>query len=295
MEHFLMFKKMTNTKELYTNLKPFLDSIDYSVSGEAFSLLKNDEYDLLVTLPVPQNLSKYYESASYISHSNSSKTLIDKIYQRVRKFTLQKKVKLINSFQTEDKTLLDLGCGTGDFLHQAQRDGWTVTGIEPNEGARNLATQKGVSVFVDLFEIKKRTYDVISLWHVLEHVEDLDSYLNQLQKLLKPKGVLIVAVPNYKSYDARHYKKYWAAFDVPRHLWHFSQQSLKKLFFEKKMQIVKTLPMKFDAYYVSLLSEKYKSSKSNFLKAFSIGFISNLKARSSSEYSSLIYLIKNDK
>ncbi|GGG93390.1 methyltransferase [Polaribacter pacificus] len=286
---------MTSTEELYNNLEPYLDCTDYSVSNEPFSLLINKEFNLLVTQPVPEQLSKYYESPAYISHSNTSKTIVDKIYQGVRKFTLQKKVKLINSFNSSTKLLLDVGCGTGDFLKQANENGWSVTGVEPNLGARNLASSKGISVFEDLTALENQQYDVISLWHVLEHVEQLDEYLNQIKKLLKEDGVLIIAVPNFNSYDAEYYKNFWAAYDVPRHVWHFSQQAISKLMKERAMSVFKILPMKFDSYYVSLLSEKYKNSKNNFIKAFYIGFVSNIKARKSSEYSSLIYLIKKDK
>ena len=144
----------------------------------------------------------------------------------------------------------------------------------------------------ELFQLEPAKYEVITLWHVLEHVPNLQEYISELKKLLKPNGVLIVAVPNFKSYDAEYYNEFWAAFDVPRHLWHFSKKSIDLLFSKHGMSVSKTLPMKFDSFYVSMLSEKYKTGKSNILRAFWIGLKSNIKAMSNNEYSSLIYVIK---
>ena len=285
---------MTKEKDFYKNLTPVFSCIDYTVSQESYELLKNNSYDMLVTLPIPVDLENYYKSEEYISHTNSKKSFFDKIYQLVRNYTLQKKVALINSFNTEEKSILDVGAGTGDFLFACKKNNWNVFGIEPNEGARKIALEKEIALEQDLFSLPENRFDVITLWHVLEHVTNLDAYILQLKKLLKPNGVLVIAVPNFKSYDAKYYKEFWAAYDVPRHLWHFSQTAIKKLFSEASMKVVKTKPMKFDSYYVSLLSEKYKTKKRNPIKAFYIGFLSNLKARRSSEYSSLIYILKND-
>ncbi len=284
---------MEQKKNLYEELIPLMRCKDYTVSQELYELLKNKKYQMLVTFPVPSNLENYYKSEDYISHTNSKKSFLDKIYQRVRKHTLQKKVLLINSFDTEEKSILDVGAGTGDFLDNCRTSGWEILGIEPNKDARKISLEKGIKLEKNLFSINSKKFDVISLWHVLEHIANLQEYIKKLKTLLKPNGVLIIAVPNYKSYDAIYYKKYWAAFDVPRHLWHFSQFSIRKLFNEIDMKITAIKPMKFDSYYVSLLSEKNKSGFINPLRAFYVGFSSNLKAKRTSEYSSLIYIIKN--
>lgn len=284
---------MKNEKDLYKGLIPYINCIDYTVSKESYEVLLNPDYDMMVTLPVPLDIENYYKSEDYISHTNSTKSFTDKIYQRVRKFTLQKKLNLVNSFQNVEKKILDVGSGTGDFLYTCNKAGWSVFGIEPSSEARKIASEKGIEVLDEIKSLKEKDFDVITLWHVLEHVENLFEYISLLKQKLKPNGILIIAVPNYKSFDANYYKEFWAAYDVPRHLWHFSQQSIKKLFSNISMEVEKTIPMKFDSYYVSLLSEKYKSGKNKFFKAFYIGFLSNLKARSSSEYSSLIYVIKN--
>ena len=295
MEHYVFCCTMKKEKELYKGLKPFMSCKDHSNTKESFELLLNDDFDMMVTLPVPSDLENYYKSENYISHTDSNKSFIDKVYQSVRKRTLQKKLSLINSFNTTEKKVLDIGAGTGDFLSTCKKDGWNTFGVEPNKEARAISKNKNVKTFNDISLVKENNFDVITLWHVLEHVENLLEYIEVLKNKLKPNGTLIIAVPNYKSFDAKHYKEFWAAFDVPRHLWHFSQNSIKKLFSRVSMKVEKTIPMKYDSYYVSMLSEKYKSGRSNFLKAFYIGFLSNLKARSTTEYSSLIYVIKNTK
>jgi 2-polyprenyl-3-methyl-5-hydroxy-6-metoxy-1,4-benzoquinol methylase len=281
-----------------SKLQAFLSCKDHSVSNETFSILRDETSDLLITSPRPDltDLSKYYESAAYISHTDARKTLFDRIYQVVRNHTIRKKIRLINSFGASKKTVLDIGAGTGDFLHACKKANWFVEGIEPNEKARGIAELKLDQKFgSDISELAGKTYDVITMWHVLEHVPNLEGYLEQLNHLLKENGKLVIAVPNHNSFDANYYGKYWAAYDVPRHLWHFSQKAIKTLFRKEKMTIVKTIPLKFDAYYISLLSEKYENGNMNLLKATYVGWRSNFRAKRSGEYSSLIYVIEKAK
>jgi 2-polyprenyl-3-methyl-5-hydroxy-6-metoxy-1,4-benzoquinol methylase len=285
---------MTKGKDFYQNLQPFLSCKDYTVSGEIYQVMMNEEYEMLVTYPVPKNLAAYYKSERYISHTDSKKSLLDKVYQWVKNYTLKKKLNLINSFETQSNNILDIGAGTGDFLKVCKNNNWTIFGAEPNLEARNIAAKKAVFLKENFLEFENQKFDIITLWHVLEHVENLQEYIFELKKMLSKEGRIIVAVPNYKSYDAKQYKEHWAAFDVPRHLWHFSQNSIHKLFSEVDMVIEETLPMKFDSYYVSLLSEKYKFGKMKPFKAFYTGLLSNSKASATSEYSSLIYVLKND-
>ena len=271
---------------------------DFSVSQEIFELHQHPQFEMLQTKPVPdsKSLPKYYQTEEYISHTDRKKTLLELVYHLVRTVTLKRKVSLINSFSKKG-TLLDIGAGTGDFLAQAKKNGWHVTGIEINEKARAIANTKLEGCVQDaqtLNTLPKHSFDIITLWHVLEHLPDPQQALLLYKSLLKPEGTLIIAVPNYKSYDASYYKHYWAAYDVPRHLWHFSKEAIVSLTKEINMQLHKILPMKFDAYYVSLLSEKYKTGSMNPFKAFRIGFLSNYKAKKHLEYSSHIYIIKND-
>lgn len=279
--------------------------IDHTVTKEKFHLEWDNRLEMYITSPRPDedNLGKYYDSEEYISHTDSKDSFIDKLYQAVKNFTIKRKVKLIEPFKIKDKSILDIGCGTGDFLVACRKNGWEIQGVEPNAKAMEISSGKLSSIddalnrkviFQDIQELidMKKKYDVISMWHVLEHIYNLTEYIEQLKSLLNRNGVLIIAVPNFKSFDAHYYSEHWAAYDVPRHLWHFSKKSIKILFEKVGLKVIQILPMKFDAYYVSLLSEKYKKSKLNLLRAFYIGSLSNIKAKKTKEYSSLIYIIK---
>ncbi|KIX20529.1 methyltransferase [Flavobacterium sp. 316] len=267
---------------------------DFSVSGESFSLLLNDEYQILKTDPQPSldKLPSYYESEDYISHTDGSRTLFEKVYQGVKRNAIRKKVALLSKF-SQKGSVLDIGAGTGDFLTEAKNKGWNVTGIEPNAKAKQIAISKGVTFSETLEVLESHSFDVITMWHVLEHVPDLEFQLSELKRLLKPNGTIIIAVPNFKSYDAKKYKVFWAAYDVPRHLWHFSKTSIEKLFQNKNMKLIKVKPMWFDSFYVSLLSEKNKNGKMNVIRGFFYGFISNIYGMVKKEFSSHIYIIKN--
>lgn len=269
---------------------------DHTVTGETFQLLWDEEREMLVTYPKPEKseLPDYYQSENYISHTDSRKSFIDKIYHRVKKFMLQKKIKWIEKQVPPKGKLLDIGAGTGDFLVEAKSKGWKVYGVEPNEKARNQALIKNIKLAPDTSNFKSEKFDVITMWHVLEHVYDLKAQIIELEHLLKKGGLLIIAVPNFKSYDAQYYKEHWAAYDVPRHLWHFSRKSFDHVLSGTGFQNIKTKPLLFDSFYVSLLSEKYKDGKANFLKSIYIGLRSNLDAISTSEYSSIAYFFRKN-
>jgi 2-polyprenyl-3-methyl-5-hydroxy-6-metoxy-1,4-benzoquinol methylase len=267
---------------------------DYSISKEIFELHHNPEYDMLITFPKPslEKLPSYYESDDYISHTDGKRSLFERMYHLIKDVALKNKLKLINAQSPKGK-LLDIGAGTGDFLVVAKKDGWLTTGVEPSQKAKTIATKKGVTFAESLAVLENNSFDVITMWHVLEHVPNLEEYISELKRLVKPNGTIIIAVPNFKSFDANYYGKFWAAFDVPRHIWHFSKTAIQKLFSEKKMKLAEVLPMKFDSFYVSLLSEKYKTGKMNFVRAFFVGLKSNLSGNRTKEYSSHIYIIKN--
>ena len=278
-----------------SNKKHFLTVKDYSVSHETFDLYHDETLDMLITHPQPslENLGKYYESEDYISHTDNKRSLFEKLYHFIKSIALKNKLNLINSLQPQKGRILDIGAGTGEFLSVAKNDGWQTIGVEPSDKAKTIAKNKGVSFVSATSELENHSFDVISMWHVLEHVPDLDKQIKELKRLLKPTGTLIIAVPNFKSFDAKHYGKFWAAFDVPIHFWHFSKTAIQLLFEKEEMKLEKILPMKFDSFYVSLLSEKYKSGKMNFINAFFTGLQSNWKAKKNFEYSSHIYILKN--
>lgn len=276
-----------------------LDVRDFSVSGEFFEIwhCKVCSFRFTQNPPGPQNIGVYYQSGDYVSHSDTRKGLVNRLYHAVRSITLKSKVRLVKSVTKLEKgTLLDVGAGTGAFSSAMVRGSWTVTGLEPEEQARKKAADL-YGLTLDhpnhLYNIPSSTIDCITLWHVLEHVHDLAGYLEIFKKVLKPQGRLLVAVPNYTSYDASFYGKAWAAYDVPRHLHHFSPFSMNQLLNRHGFEIEKKLPMWFDSFYVSLLSEKYKYHSSSILRAFFIGLYSNLRAfLSTDRCSSIIYIIK---
>ena len=269
---------------------------DHTVSGESFQLIKDEEYDLLKTFPQPSEdeLPAYYKSEKYISHTDSKSSVFDKAYQQVKKYMLNKKISWIEEEQQQKGKILDIGAGTGDFLKRAKSRGWDSYGAEPNSQARALARQKGLELTESSTAFKEENFDVITLWHVLEHVPNLTEQIEEVKRLLRRDGLLVIAAPNFKSYDAEYYKEYWAAYDVPRHLYHFSRNSIEKIFFQNGFHLVSTKPLLFDSFYVSLLSENYKTGQTNFIRGFFTGLLSNLKAKKSGEFSSLTYFLRKN-
>jgi len=271
---------------------------DFTVSHEEFSVWQCSNCSVRFTQDMPdaESIFRYYQSEDYISHSDTNKGLINRIYQLVKKRTLAGKRKLIAQMTGLEKgNHLDLGCGTGAFVNEMKQSGWDVKGLEPDSGAREKAEKLyglKTSGAEELFNLPVESFDAITLWHVLEHVHDLHGYIEQLKKILKANGKLFIAVPNYTSYDGAEYKQYWAAYDVPRHLYHFSPEAMKMLIEKHGLRIVKYKPMWFDSVYVSLLSSKYKNGKTNFLGAVWTGLISNLKTLFDiKKCSSIIYII----
>lgn len=279
-------------------IKPVLSAKDHTVSGEIFSISECGGCSLRFTQDVPDaaSIAPYYKSDDYISHTNTSKGLINSLYQFVRKRTLRKKRRLVQKVTGMGKgELLDVGSGTGAFASEMSLNGWYVTGLEPDEGARAIAKQehkmelKGMDQF---FQLQPGSFDAITLWHVLEHVHDLSAYVQQLKTLLREKGKLVIAVPNYTSKDAAVYKEHWAAYDVPRHLYHFSPRSMQVLMEKHGLKILSYKPMWYDSFYISLLSSRYKKGKTKLLPAFFNGLRSNLKAMGDvKRCSSIIYII----
>lgn len=276
-------------------MRSYLKTKDYSVSGEEFELVYDPRFDMLITKPQPEQMERYYKSEAYISHTDAKASMLDKLYQLVKKYSLGQKIRLANKHTTLIDSVLDVGAGTGDFLIAAKNRGWKVEGVEPNINARDLAKEKGLTLKKSLNEIGSGGFDLITLWHVLEHVPNLEQQIRSLEGVLNEQGTLLVAVPNYKSFDAKHYKEHWAAYDVPRHLWHFSKTAIERLFFQHGLKVVKIKPMVFDSFYVSLLSEKYKTGTHNYMKAVAIGLWSNIVSLLSKESSSQIYVLKKHK
>ncbi|RYY63359.1 MAG: class I SAM-dependent methyltransferase [Chitinophagaceae bacterium] len=281
------------------SIGPVLTATDYTVSHAEFAIWECAACRLRFTQDVPdaQHIGPYYKSEEYISHSNSSKGLINRIYQRVRRTTLRQKVELVGSATGRSSgRALDVGCGTGAFLNALKGAGWSVQGLEPDDDARALAIrQYGLDVqeAAALYTLPEASFDLITLWHVLEHVHDLQAYLERLRNLLAPDGRLIVAVPNYTSGDAAIYGRYWAAYDVPRHLYHFAPLSVQLLVQRHGMRVLAEKPMWFDSVYISLLSSRYRYGQVHWLGAALAGLRSNIGALANKERcSSITYIIE---
>lgn len=266
---------------------------DHFLTQKEFYLNKNSEFGYLETHPIPENLSEFYKSENYISHTDSRKSLFEKVYQKLKLYNIRYKFSKLDH-KENGKKLLDIGCGTGDFLQFAQKKGLKVFGIEPNQKAIEIAKNKigREGEFFDELSDTDETFDSITLWHVLEHIPDLNQTLIEIKSKLKSEGELIIAVPNYKSFDAKFYQSFWAAYDVPRHLWHFSPEDFDRLMNHHGMKIVNKYPLLLDSFYVSLLSEKYKGNRWGIFRAMLIGTISNFLGIWNGNYSSIIYKIK---
>ncbi|HRG69390.1 MAG TPA: class I SAM-dependent methyltransferase [Saprospiraceae bacterium] len=285
------------------NLEQFEDYLkikDHSISGEYFKLLKCSSCQFILTSPRPddEQLGKYYQSKEYISHSDTNIGIVNKIYRIIRNYTLKQKIELIKNLN-QQPNLIDIGSGAGYFLDACQKAGFNGFGIEPDETTRAGSISKfNIQVFDESYlnQIPESSIDLISMWHVLEHVPALNQRLQEIYKILKPNAYLIIAVPNCSSFDSKHYKEYWAGYDVPRHLWHFTPNTIIKLLSQHSFMHIKTLPMYFDSYYVSMLSEKYKHNFLGLIYGVAIGFLSNAKAFFSKKnrYSSQIYIFSKN-
>jgi 2-polyprenyl-3-methyl-5-hydroxy-6-metoxy-1,4-benzoquinol methylase len=270
----------------------YSDCPDHFLSKEPFQLYQCPNCNTLITLPRPDEsqIFKYYNSEEYVSHNDSNSGLINKIYQIVKRHALNSKRKLITPL-LNGGPLLDFGCGTGSFIEECSNKGISSFGAEPDISAKTIALKKGLNVTSpEELSSSAQKFGVITMWHVLEHTYDPVATIKQLKSMLLPDGYLVIAVPNYMSFDAQHYGNNWAAYDVPRHLFHFTQQSLKTIAIKTNMKLQKTLPMYFDSFYVSMLSEKYKGG--NFISGIITGLRSNINAKNNRNYSSLIYILK---
>ena len=269
---------------------------DDFLSKEDFHICECLNCGLLYTMPRPskEKIGEYYKSEEYYSHQENKKGFIPRLYENVKKVNLKHKYELATNGLTTGK-LLDIGCGVGDFLHTAEAHGWQCTGVEPSEEAKAIARQRTQAKLMsseDQEQLPDASFDVITMWHVLEHVDDLRWQVTQLQRLIKPNGRIVIALPNYKSYDGQFYKEHWAAYDVPRHLSHFNRTTIAKILKTNDLKLIKTDKLKWDAYYISYMSEQYKIHKLPLVKGVYRGWLSNIKARQSGEWSSVVYIFE---
>lgn len=286
------------------DLKKVFEAVDHFSSGEAFPVCDCTRCGFRFTnnFPSEEVIGRYYDSPDYISHSDSDKGLINRLYHYFRKQMLRKKVDLVADHATGNPIrLLDIGCGTGYFLQAAKERGLVVSGIEKDKKARESATARsGLTVNDEksFWEIEKASFDAVTLWHVLEHLEKLNETVSKIKEIITPEGIVVLALPNCRSYDAGFYKERWAAYDIPRHLWHFSPGTVEKLLVRHHLKIVKRVRMPLDAFYISLLSEKYRGSNpfTQYTRAFGVGATGFLRSLSDlGQASSVIYIAKKNR
>lgn len=292
-----MYEKLTQCPLCKSgHFNNFMVVKDHAVSQESFSISRCERCDFLFTNPRPDkaHISQYYASKNYISHQNSASNLTNFLYKIVRKITLKQKVAWINEFAKNKGRLLDFGCGTGHFLEAAQKDGWTITGFEPNPTALSISKNKlPMKVYGELSDLEtEKKFDAITLFHVLEHVHDLEPTMKLLYEKLKQRGNLYIAVPNFNSYDSILYKENWASLDVPRHLYHFTADTMEQLAKQYQLKIKTIKPMLFDSYYVSILSEGYINNKNKIIRGIKNGYKSNKIAEEEKNHSSLLFVLK---
>lgn len=282
-----------------THLERVMTCTDSYASGEQFDLCRCGECGFTFTqgVPVEAEIGKYYETPDYISHSDTKKGAMNAIYHWVRGYMLGRKARLVikESHRTRGR-VLDIGTGTGYFANAMQGRGWRVEAVEKNVQARAFAKEHfGLDVKPEsaLNMFAPGTFDVITLWHVMEHLEHLNETWERLWELLSDRGKLVIAVPNCLSYDARRYGNKWAAYDVPRHLWHFTPATIQELGSRHGFILAGRHPMPFDAFYVSMLTERQAGHSCAFLRGMCTGTAAWLSAlRHKEESSSMIYVFR---
>ncbi len=272
----------------------YMETKDYFFTKEEFSLSICDGCSFVFTNPIPRDISRYYETEEYLSHHSAKKGIISSIYSRIRSLNIKRKYSLVTTYNSTGK-ILDIGCGTGELLSYFNTMGWKIMGIEPDENARQFAINTNkieVGAESQINEITDSSYDVVSMWHVLEHVGDLNRRIEDVKRITKDNGTMFFALPNLNSPDAKKYGRHWSALDVPRHLYHFTQETFETLISKHGLELIHAEPMKFDAYYVSLLSEKYLNKKLPIISAALAGARSNNIAKKDNNYSSMVFVVK---
>ena len=281
-----------------TNFEKQFDAKDYTVSQNSFGVVTCATCGLNFTNPRPKadEAGYFYKSDTYISHSDTQKGLVNKLYHAVRNITLKQKVAWIQADQRGNKNLLDIGCGNGHFLKTCQDSGWNITGMEldPETAARAAALVQD-KIYPNLVAIPEdKQFELITLWHVLEHVYELDAYFEFFKKRIASEGKLLLALPNSKSFDAGYFKEFWAAYDVPRHIYHFNPETIQFVANKHGFKLVKQRGQIFDSFYIALLSNQYRSGSKRLLHSFLLGLWSNILAwAKTGNYSSNVYIFKH--
>jgi 2-polyprenyl-3-methyl-5-hydroxy-6-metoxy-1,4-benzoquinol methylase len=277
----------------------FLSCTDHFVTGEVFNICKCLKCGFTFTQDYPEEseTSRYYESEEYISHSDSKKGITGKAYQFIRNIMLNRKKRIVRKMTgLSTGRILDIGSGTGYFLNAMKKSGWQIQGIEISSGAREYAVSK---FKIDTINPEKITtlssgsYDCITLWHVLEHFHEPYKFMEEISRLINTEGVVIIALPNSNSFDSEYYGKKWAAYDVPRHLWHFNPSTFALFAAKNNFSITEKHYLPFDVFYISILSEKYRRSGFPLISGILDGLRFSIRALyNKSGNSSVIYILR---
>ncbi len=277
----------------------YLTCTDHLISRQEFELYKCTQCGFIFTHEYPEEkeIGRYYDSENYISQDDRAKGIINKAYVAVRDIMLQRKLRIVEIATGLIRgNILDIGCGTGYFAGTMKEAGWIVTGIEPNKKARDFGVSRfGIQVLSPdrISDLPDKSFDCITMWHVMEHLYDPKWYSDEISRLLQPNGICLAALPNSDSSDAGYYAGHWAAFDVPRHLWHFNPSTVELFWAKKGFEVVRIECLALDVFYISILSEKNKGSRLPFIKGLGIGGFFALKsAFNKNKCSSLIYFLR---
>ena len=275
---------------------------DHFATGEVFDIVRCKECGFVFTQDIPSEecIANYYDSPTYVSHSDTKKGLVNSLFHIVRKIMLRRKATLIKRLTLlQNGKILDYGAGVGAFANTMRNRGWDVTAIEKSEAARKVAKEKyGIELLPEeaLGSVESGSVDVITLWHVMEHLQQVDAFWDEMHRILDETGIAVIAVPNCSSYDADNYQEHWAAYDVPRHLWHFTPSTIMRLGEKHGFILERQYPMPFDGFYISMLSEGYKGSRLKALRGVWNGFLGLCTTMEKcSASSSIIYVFRKKK
>ena len=272
-------------------MKQDLKIRDHFLTKEVFNVVEHIE-GVLKTEPDldEKTLKKYYDSSQYSSHNNIG-GCIGFLYSLSARIMLRFKFRVLAKHINKESLIVDFGCGTGGFMSSLKKKKYNVVGVDSNKKARDKCLEKKLTTFKSIKDFKENI-DAITFWHSFEYVSNPNEILNQIINQSKNNLTVVIALPNYRSFDAKHYGAFWAAYDVPRHRFHYSARGIKKLMKSYGFECLKTKPMLLDAFYISIMSEKYKKSKLSFVKGIMVGLISNLAGLFSSSYSSSVFVFK---